>query len=81
MRYPTEGILNFLSGKRTLCHAFIAAPYSLAMRFSVSKSAWLARACINSSFFSRAFWANSSMFVFLSCVMLPELLEVGKGVK
>ncbi len=66
MRYPTDGILNFLLGKRALCHALIASPYSLPMRCNVSKSARLARAFRNSSFLSRAFWANSSMFYFLS---------------
>jgi len=81
MRYPTDGILNFLSGKRTLCHAFIAAPYSLAMRESVSKSAWRARACKNSSFLSRAFLANSSMFNLLYASILARSPEVGKEAK
>lgn len=68
MRYPIDGILNFFFGNLALCHAFIAKPYSLPMRSNVSKSARLARACRNSSFFSRAFLANSSMVDFLSCV-------------
>jgi len=81
MRYPTEGILNFLSGKRTLCHAFIASLYSLAMRDSVSKSALRARACKNSSFLSRAFLANSSIGKSFLDGMLAYKRGRGKGVK
>ena len=79
MRYPTEGALNFFPGKRTLCHVFIASPYSVAIRFSVSKSLPCARARKNSSFFSCAFWANSSMFVipFLRDVSIKVYTEQG----
>ena len=79
MRYPIDGILNFFLGNLALCHAFIANPYSLPMRFNVSKSARLARACKNSSFLSRAFWANSSMFYvpFLRDVSIEAWKEQG----
>lgn len=79
MRYPTDGILNFLSGKRTLCHAFIASPYSFASRLSVSKSALRARACKNSSFLSRAILASCSMFHPFVVVMLAYKRDSGKG--
>jgi hypothetical protein len=78
MRYPTEGLLNFLPGKRDLCHCATAFEYSSAANFNSSYDAPDDLRFKKSSFLLRAIRDNSSVFIdtiitYIRCYTMSKL--------